>query len=65
MKMTDADTMARGRLLVLDAETLAVETAVDIEIGRHPAHVIIDAQSKRHGMLMSELINHGVSQRLA
>ena len=47
MKMTDVDKMARGRLLIFDAATLAVETAADIEIGRHPAHVVIDAQGKR------------------
>src|SRR3990170_7435303 len=47
MKMTDVGKMARGRLLILDAEALAVETAADIEIGRHPAHVVIDAQGKR------------------
>lgn len=43
MKMNE---MERGRLLILDAETMAVDSAVDIEIGRHPAHVIIDAQGK-------------------
>lgn len=47
MKMTDGGKMGRGRLLIIDAEALAVENAVDIEIGRHPAHVIIDAQGKR------------------
>lgn len=47
MKMNDDDEMERGRLLILDAETIAVDSAGDIEIGRHPAHVIIDAQGKR------------------
>lgn len=47
MNMPDADKMARGRLLIIDAKTLAIDKAADIEIGRHPAHVIIDAQSKR------------------
>ncbi len=47
MKMKDAGEMARGRLLILDTETFAVASATDIEIGRHPAHVIIDAQGKR------------------
>ena len=47
MTMNDAGKMERGRLLILDAETIAVESAGDIEIGRHPAHVIIDAQGKR------------------
>ena len=46
MKMNDGDKMERGRLLILNAETMAVESATDIEIGRHPAHVIIDAQGK-------------------
>lgn len=46
MKMTDASKMARGRLLIIDAQTLAVESAADMDIGRHPAHVIIDAQGK-------------------
>ena len=46
MKMNDDGKMERGRLLILDAETMAAESAVDIEIGRHPAHVIIDAQGK-------------------
>ena len=47
MKMTDGGKMVRGRLLIIDTETLAVDSAVDIEIGRHPAHVIIDAEGKR------------------
>ncbi len=46
MKMNDDGETPRGRLLILDAETLAVASATDIEIGRHPAHVIIDAQGK-------------------
>ena len=46
MKMNDDGKMERGRLLILDAETMAAESAVDIEIGRHPAHVIIDDQGK-------------------
>jgi len=44
MKMNDGGKMERGRLLILDAGTIAVDSAVDIEIGRHPAHVIIDAK---------------------
>ena len=46
MKMNDDDKMERGRLLILDAESMAIGSAVEIEIGRHPAHVIIDAQGK-------------------
>ena len=46
MKMNDDGKMERGRLLILDAGTMVVESAVEIEIGRHPAHVIIDAQGK-------------------
>ena len=38
--------MVRGRLLIIDAETLAVPSAADREIGRHPAHVIIDTLGK-------------------
>ena len=54
MKMTDAGEMARGRLLILDAEMLTVVSATDIEIGRHPAHVIIDSQAKRAYVTNSE-----------
>ena len=46
MKMKDDGAMARGRLLILDTGTLDVTSAADVEIGRHPAHVIIDAQGK-------------------
>ncbi len=46
MKMNDHGKMERGRRLILDAETTAVDSAADVEIGRHPAHVIIDAQGK-------------------
>lgn len=46
MNMADTDKMTRGRLLMINTETLAVESAADIEIGRHPAHVIIDAPGK-------------------
>lgn len=46
MKMNGGGEMARGRLLILDAETLAVAGAADIEIGRSPAHVVVDAQGK-------------------
>lgn len=38
--------MARGRLLILDATTMSVESAADIEVGHHPAHVIVDAEGK-------------------
>lgn len=44
---TDGGKTAPGRLMILDAKTLAVETAANIEIGRSPAHVIIDAQGQR------------------
>ena len=54
MNMADAGKMARGRLLIIDAKTLAVAQAADIEIGRHPAHVIIDAQSKQIYVTNSE-----------
>ena len=45
-KMSDDGKMERGRLLILNAETLAVDRAADIEVGHHPAHVIIDAHGK-------------------
>jgi YVTN family beta-propeller protein len=32
--------------LIIDAKTLAVPSAADIEIGRHPAHVIIETLGK-------------------
>lgn len=54
MNMTDTDKMVRGRLLIIDAKTLAVDKAADIEIGEHPAHVIIDAQSKQIYVTNSE-----------
>ena len=47
MKMTAGSKIVRGRLLIIDTEALSVEHAADIEIGRHPAHVIIDALGKR------------------
>ena len=46
MKMPNAGEMSRGRLLIIDAATLAVESAADVEVGRHPAHVIVDAKGK-------------------
>lgn len=54
MNMPDADKIARGRLLIIDAKTLAIDKAADIEIGRHPAHVIIDAQGKQIYVTNSE-----------
>ena len=36
--------MGRGRLLIFDTATMSPKSAVDIGIGRHPAHVIIDSQ---------------------
>ncbi len=37
---------ARGKLLIIDAETLAPEKTAEIEIGHHPAHVIVDWQGR-------------------
>jgi YVTN family beta-propeller protein len=37
---------ARGKLLIIDAETLAPEKTAEIEIGHHPAHVIVDWQDR-------------------
>jgi YVTN family beta-propeller protein len=54
MKMTNGGKMERGRLLIIDAETLAIKSAADIETGRHPAHVIIDAQGKLAYVTSSE-----------
>lgn len=54
MQMNDDGRMERGRLLILDAVTLAVESATDIEIGRHPAHVIADAQANMAYVTNSE-----------
>ncbi len=47
MSMADGSKMVGGRLLMIDTETLAVQSAVDLEVGRHPAHVIIDASGQR------------------
>lgn len=37
----------RGRLLVLDARDLAAGPIADIEVGRHPAHVVVDEAGRR------------------
>ncbi len=47
MKMGEMAEMGRGRLLILDTATLAVVPGGDLEIGRHPAHVVLDAQGAR------------------
>jgi YVTN family beta-propeller protein len=36
----------RGRLLILDTGGLSVEGATEIEVGRAPAHVVVDGQTK-------------------
>jgi YVTN family beta-propeller protein len=36
----------RGRLLVLDAHDLAAGPLADIEVGRHPAHVVVDGAGR-------------------
>lgn len=38
--------MQRGRLLIFDTVTMSVDNLIDIEVGREPAHVIIDPQGK-------------------
>ena len=38
--------MQRGRLLIFDAVTMSADSLIDIEVGREPAHVIIDPQGK-------------------
>jgi YVTN family beta-propeller protein len=40
------EAMQRGRLLIFDAATMNADGAADIEVGRKPAHVIIDAQGQ-------------------
>ncbi len=40
------EAMQRGRLLIFDAATMNTDGAADIEVGREPAHVIIDPQGK-------------------
>ncbi len=42
----DAAEMARGRMLIFDAATMRLDSAVDIELGHEPAHVIIDPQGR-------------------
>jgi len=37
---------ARGKLIIIDAETLAPGKTAEIEIGYHPAHVIVDWQDR-------------------
>ena len=46
MKMSAAEMKESGALLILDAGATAVDGAAEIKIGRHPAHVVIDAQGK-------------------
>lgn len=38
--------MERGKLLLFDAATMNVESATEIEVGRQPAHVVVNAQNK-------------------
>jgi YVTN family beta-propeller protein len=38
--------MGRGRLLVFETAKMKTESAIDIEVGREPAHVIIDKENK-------------------
>jgi YVTN family beta-propeller protein len=38
--------MQRGRLLIFDAATMSTDNLIDIEVGREPAHVIIDPHGK-------------------
>lgn len=47
MAKSEKKEMPRGRLLIFDAATMSTHTLIDIEVGREPAHVIID----RHGKL--------------
>ena len=54
-KMSEADSkaekgghmaMQRGRLLIFDTATMNADKVIDIEVGRKPAHVIIDPKGK-------------------
>ena len=45
-EMSGMGGMERGRLLILDTGAMAVESAADIEVGREPAHVVVDAETK-------------------
>lgn len=47
MPMPAMGAMDRGRLLIFDTANLTAVPAADIEIGRHPAHVVMDAQGQR------------------
>ena len=38
--------MQRGRLLIFDAVMTSADNLIDIEVGREPAHVIVDSQGK-------------------
>jgi YVTN family beta-propeller protein len=42
----DSEEMERGRMLIFDTATMNAERAIDIEIGRKSAHVIIDPQGR-------------------
>lgn len=44
--MAGGTKMERGRLLIFDTGTMDVRSAIDIEVGREPAHVIVDKESK-------------------
>ena len=44
--MKEMKGMERGRLLIFDTGTMSVSGAADIEVGREPAHVIVDAQNR-------------------
>ena len=38
--------MERGRLLIFDTGTMSAEGATEIEVGREPAHVVVDGQNR-------------------
>lgn len=44
--MRDGAAMPRGRLLIFDAVMMSADNVIDIEVGREPAHVIINPQGK-------------------
>lgn len=46
MQMADEGEMVKGKLLILDAASPMATNAADVELGHHPAHVILDPADK-------------------
>ena len=45
-EMVKGGKMEPGRLLVFDTATMNADSAIDIEVGRNPAHVILDKENR-------------------